>query len=463
MCYAVGVVLAELLTGRPPFTGANPLDLLRGITQNAWLQQGRHADADVSLDDSCGGVLPPPVAARTSSACKAVLRGLLRADPAARWTHQEFFDAPWLAEPAPVNASGAASSAAFTGGGGALGSPTVTSLPAPLLQHAPPDVPDSLALARSARVATAAVALGSATPIASVGVFEAPLCCGAVDSKGDSEASLYGVTVIEDDEGGAVPSPHILLPANAAPSLGDVSGNAVHTEIQQRHGGDGGWAEAARYPLALLADTAVRGLRVGTHIAGSAQSYVRRYVVPELASSPFSPVPPAVLPTALRAMDVARSTALASVSADLLNQMLGAVLPRQVLSRQSPWALALACHVEPINLPATLADLDAALVKAEATRQSAGSQQASSSSTLDSASSLTWAVWAAHPAEHPASASELSGAIPTHATGPAIDGSEGGSLALTDAKPSEIGIAMPAALSKVEPEPEQPGDPWVLV
>lgn len=424
--------------------------------QNAWLQQGRDAAADVFLDDSCGGVLPAPVAARTSSACKAVLRGLLRADPAARWTHQEFFNAPWLTEPAPANAPCAASSAAFTGGGSAIrvGSSAVPlPLSAPLLQHAPPDPTDSWALARSASVATAVIAQSSATPLASVKVSFAG---SAVEGKGDSEATLFGVTVIEDDEGGVVQSQHVLPPANAAPSLDDTSGSAEHAEIQhglERHGGGGGWAEAARYPLALLADTAVRGLRVGTHFAGSAQSYVRRYVVPELESYP---VPPAVLPTALGAMDVARSTALAPVSSDLLNQMLGAVLPRQALSRQSPWALALACHIERSSLPATLADLDAALEKAEAMRRSAGSQQASPCNALDCASSLTWAVWAARPAEHPAIAS----AIPAYVTGPTID-AEGASPALAHAKPPDIGSAMPAALPMVEHE--QPGDPWVLV
>lgn len=100
--WSVGVVLSEMLIGRPPFTGANPLDLLSHILANPWLQGTASGAAIAQNAHSCGGVLPEAVAERVSPACKAVLRGLLRAEPEFRMTHEQFFASEWLSLPAAL-------------------------------------------------------------------------------------------------------------------------------------------------------------------------------------------------------------------------------------------------------------------------------------------------------------------------------------------------------------------------
>jgi hypothetical protein len=94
--WSVGVVLAEMLAGRPPFTGANPMDLLSHILANPWLHGTADAAALSGDAHSCGGLLPPEVADSVSPACKALLRGLLRVDPECRMQHEEFFASAWL-------------------------------------------------------------------------------------------------------------------------------------------------------------------------------------------------------------------------------------------------------------------------------------------------------------------------------------------------------------------------------
>ena len=70
--------LPPACAGKPPFTGANHVQLLRNIER---------AEA----------ALPAPVAAALSSGCRALLHGLLRRNPLERISFEEFFSHAFLA------------------------------------------------------------------------------------------------------------------------------------------------------------------------------------------------------------------------------------------------------------------------------------------------------------------------------------------------------------------------------
>lgn len=416
--WSVGVVLAELLTGRPPFTGANPLDLLRGITQNAWLQSSGDGSGGGEVD-TCGGVLPPAVAARTSAACKAVLRGLLRADPALRWSHEQLFAAAWFSGGPEVHRG-----AGVVAGG----------MPLHLSRVAewPPDRAE-VDVGSAGSVGAVADVRGGDSP--SVPSHVLPATAGAISSQeapvpvpGDSGDTLhwesgsgaapFGVTVL-DEEGGEVsaretrpplPPPSTgseLLPSTAeidpTSYAGDTAGITPEPEAPQR---GAPWVGAARFPLALLADTAARGYRAGTLLAESAatiQSYVRRYVTPEAARDSPTAASRAAAAASIHVSDASNVKLSGSVEPDFLAEVLEAVWPRSVLKLSASTALVSACHVDPLGLPTTLQDLDAMLETAETALAAPGtsllrvgcSQRTLADDNNDSPADLTWAVWAA--------------------------------------------------------------------
>jgi hypothetical protein len=76
--WSVGCILFELLTGATPFTGANHVELLRNIE--------RVPGAELPQD------------AKVSTACRALVRGLLRRAPVERMSHEEFFNHPFLVD-----------------------------------------------------------------------------------------------------------------------------------------------------------------------------------------------------------------------------------------------------------------------------------------------------------------------------------------------------------------------------
>eukprot|EP00850_Spirogloea_muscicola_P023136 SM000332S12441 [mRNA] locus=s332:24380:29360:+ [translate_table: standard] len=75
--WSVGAILYELVTGRPPFGGANHIQLLRNIEQT-----------EVRFPESLAAVLSP--------ACISLCRGLLNRRPAERLSFEEFFHHPFL-------------------------------------------------------------------------------------------------------------------------------------------------------------------------------------------------------------------------------------------------------------------------------------------------------------------------------------------------------------------------------
>lgn len=75
--WSIGTILFELLAGKPPFNGANHVQLLRNIERN---------DAK----------LPDHVAARLSAPCKSLLGRLLQRNPVERISFEEFFSHPFL-------------------------------------------------------------------------------------------------------------------------------------------------------------------------------------------------------------------------------------------------------------------------------------------------------------------------------------------------------------------------------
>eukprot|EP00898_Chlorokybus_atmophyticus_P007662 jgi/Chlat1/7898/Chrsp66S07205 len=75
--WSVGVILFELVTGRPPFSGANHVQLLRNIERNE-----PH--------------IPQAVSHGLSEACISMCRLLLRRNPVERLSFEEFFRHPFL-------------------------------------------------------------------------------------------------------------------------------------------------------------------------------------------------------------------------------------------------------------------------------------------------------------------------------------------------------------------------------
>lgn len=75
--WSIGTILFELLVGKPPFNGANHMQLLRNIERNE-------------------AKLPDHVAARLSGPCKSLLGRLLQRNPVERISFEEFFTHPFL-------------------------------------------------------------------------------------------------------------------------------------------------------------------------------------------------------------------------------------------------------------------------------------------------------------------------------------------------------------------------------
>lgn len=75
--WSIGTILYELLVGKPPFTGANHMQLLRNIERG----EAR---------------LPEAVGARLSPACRGLLGRLLQRNPVERLSFEEFFTHPFL-------------------------------------------------------------------------------------------------------------------------------------------------------------------------------------------------------------------------------------------------------------------------------------------------------------------------------------------------------------------------------
>ncbi|PNH09468.1 Serine/threonine-protein kinase atg1 [Tetrabaena socialis] len=95
--WSVGTILFELLAGKPPFNGANHLQLVQNIERG---------DA----------VLPEPLARTLSPACRQLLHQLLRRNPVERISFDELFAHPFLLG---EGAAAAAAAAASSGGGAA--------------------------------------------------------------------------------------------------------------------------------------------------------------------------------------------------------------------------------------------------------------------------------------------------------------------------------------------------------
>lgn len=75
--WSIGTILFELLTGKPPFNGANHMQLLRNIERS----EAR---------------LPEALRATLSSPCQALIGRLLKRNPVERMTFEEFFAHPFL-------------------------------------------------------------------------------------------------------------------------------------------------------------------------------------------------------------------------------------------------------------------------------------------------------------------------------------------------------------------------------
>ena len=128
--WSVGTILYELLVGRPPFTGVNPMQLLRNIERS---------DAKI----------PSKVANGLSRECVSILRGLLRRNPVERMSFDEFFDHPFLTGQALVReaplgrrepetrareggAGEAGADSGMSGGGNSSGSGDSSQMPFPM-------------------------------------------------------------------------------------------------------------------------------------------------------------------------------------------------------------------------------------------------------------------------------------------------------------------------------------------
>ena len=93
--WSVGAILYELLVGRPPFSGQNPMQLLRVIERSG------------------GAKIPGAVARTLSPECVALLGGLLRKDPVERMSFEEFFAHPFFDEPEEAGEAAAGAGRGF--------------------------------------------------------------------------------------------------------------------------------------------------------------------------------------------------------------------------------------------------------------------------------------------------------------------------------------------------------------
>lgn len=75
--WSIGTILFELLVGKPPYNGANHIQLLRNI-------------------EASEARLPEHIASRLSPACRGLLGRLLQRNPVERITFEEFFSHPFL-------------------------------------------------------------------------------------------------------------------------------------------------------------------------------------------------------------------------------------------------------------------------------------------------------------------------------------------------------------------------------
>jgi serine/threonine-protein kinase ULK/ATG1 len=108
--WSLGALLTETVTGRPPFSGANPMDLLANVEACAWTAGGVPPAAGGAAD-TCGGLLPPAAAARLSPACKHLLASMLRREPGQRITLEGVLAHPWVAAAAAAAEAAAGSCA----------------------------------------------------------------------------------------------------------------------------------------------------------------------------------------------------------------------------------------------------------------------------------------------------------------------------------------------------------------
>ncbi|EPS61185.1 hypothetical protein M569_13618 [Genlisea aurea] len=81
--WSVGAILFQLVTGKPPFTGSNQIQLLQNIVNSTELR------------------FPPGVKV-LSPECVDLCKKLLRPNPVERLTFEEFFTHPYLSESQPV-------------------------------------------------------------------------------------------------------------------------------------------------------------------------------------------------------------------------------------------------------------------------------------------------------------------------------------------------------------------------
>ncbi|KAL0375257.1 UNVERIFIED_CONTAM: Serine/threonine-protein kinase ATG1c [Sesamum radiatum] len=80
--WSVGAILYQLVTGKPPFTGSNPIHLLQNIIRSTDLQF-------------------PPEAKDLSPHCMDLCKKLLQRNPVERLTFEEFFNHPYLSQRQP--------------------------------------------------------------------------------------------------------------------------------------------------------------------------------------------------------------------------------------------------------------------------------------------------------------------------------------------------------------------------
>lgn len=344
--WSVGVVLAELLTGRPPFTGANPLDLFRVISSNKWLHGNVSAAA---FDDTCGGILPPEIAARTSASCKEVLRGLLRIDPALRWTHEDFFSAAWLTQDSEVPMVPAAID---DGSGHTLRDVTGAISSAAALSAKPLH-----------RISTTAAAL----EMKSVSVN----ATGAVLQQGNHVTQTGEVAKSEKAfEETASRSALVLDPAIA--TVGGSTDVARMEPASQR----GGW-------FSHLAQT-----------AANIQSFVRRRTIGEQTTHASTADSIAIgCPASPDPAPTSATHPPAPVKGDFLLDVCNAVWSPEFVLRLSSQALQTACHVDLRGLPSNVAQMDAFL-RDRAWFVGAPGSKNRDLSVRRGCADLTWAVWA---------------------------------------------------------------------